>query len=230
MPDAMLAPSRVTPAEPPRVWFTLGQLEITTSRLIWILVVAGTLIALALGWHQIDVEAAHTYAEQLPWWAVVGTMTAVPLLGVPVAILHVVAGMRFGIPMGLLVVAVTTLIHHLVGYSLVRLSPKAFARRLQGWRARFPRGAHRAMTVFSCLVPGMPYAVQLYLLPVLGVPLRILLTVSVPLHTLRAVISIVGGDLSDQLTPGRIALFILYYAVLTVLCMLALRRIRSALR
>ena len=215
---------------PPRVWFSLGTVDFTTTRLLIIAVLGGILLGMTIGWHRIDVAALHARAETLPGWAVIGTMGTVPLLGVPVAILHVIAGVRFGIGPGLAIVGVTTLFHHVMGYSLVRLAPRFAAQRLQGWRARFPRGAHRAMTIFSCLMPGMPYAVQLYLLPVLGVPLKILLTVSVPLHTMRAIISIVGGDLSDDLTAGKIAFFALYYVVLTALCALAFRRIRKELR
>jgi uncharacterized membrane protein YdjX (TVP38/TMEM64 family) len=230
MPDAVPATAPLPPAVPARIWFTLGAVPVTTGRLILGVVGTVVLVGMSVGWSRIDLPALHARAEQLPGPGVIGIIATIPLLGVPVALLHVVAGVRFGIVNGLIVVGATTLFHHIVGYSLVKLEPRVFAEKLRAWRARFPRGAHRAMTVFSCLLPGMPYAVQLYLLPVLGVPLRILLTVSVPLHTGRAIISIVGGDLLDELTPGKVAWFGVYYLVLTAVCALAFRRIRRELR
>jgi hypothetical protein len=79
----------------------------------------------------------------------------------------------------------------------------------------------------SC--PGMPYTVQLYLLPVMGAPLRVLCLVSVPLHTMRATVTILLGHLSDDLTAGRIVAIGAYYLVIVAACTLALRRLRRSL-
>ncbi|HEX2101715.1 MAG TPA: hypothetical protein VHF69_13665 [Candidatus Synoicihabitans sp.] len=230
MPEAVSATSPGPAPTPARVWARVGPLELTTGRLIGALVVLVALVALALFWQRIDVDALHARAQALPAWGVIAVICGAPLVGVPVAMLHVVAGVRFGPWVGLLVVLGATVLQHVMGYALVKLAPSVFARRLASWRQRFPRGAHRPMTVFSCLLPGMPYAVQLYLLPVLGVPLSVLLTVSVPLHVLRSIISILGGDWSKDLTPAKVMILVAYYLVLTGICALLFRRIRRELR
>jgi uncharacterized membrane protein YdjX (TVP38/TMEM64 family) len=230
MPDAASASAPVTAPPPPRTWFTVGPFAITTGRLLLLVLGPALLIGLALGWNQMDTDRIHARAQDLPGWGVFGAIVAAPLLGIPVAMLHVIAGVRFGMSLGLLIVAATTLLHHLIGFGLVKIAPKVFAHHLAGWRARFPRGAHTPLTIFSCLMPGLPYFVQLYLLPVLGVRLSILIKFSVPLHIMRAVISIMIGDMSEDFTWQRITGVVVYYAALTLACTLAFRRIRRELR
>jgi hypothetical protein len=75
----------------------------------------------------------------------------------------------------------------------------------------------------------MPYTVQLYLLPIMGAPLRVLCLVSVPLHTTRASVTILLGTLSDELTPGRVAALVAYYLVVFAICGIILSRLRRAL-
>lgn len=230
MPDAM-------PADPPlsdagagaRVWFHLGRWRVTTPRLVGGTVAVLVLAGLVAFWNQIDVDAVHATMNRLPGWAVISAITLAPLAGIPVAMLHVVAGVRFGIGGGLVVVAATTLLQHLAGWALVRIAPHVFAERLAKWRQRFPRGAHTPITVFCCVLPGMPYSIQLYLLPVLGVPLSVLVWISVPLHVLRAVISVLMGDYSDDLTPARITTLVVYYCALTLVSTLTFRRIKAVL-
>ena len=231
MPDAAPARNRLPgSARQPRVWFNVGPFPVTTGRLASTLGLLLFTLLLALFWRQIDIEAIHAYADRLPGWTIFTAISAAPLLGVPVAMLHVVAGVRYGVVGGLLVVTVTTVIHHLAGWGLVRIAPHVFAERLAAWQHRFPKGAHLPITVFCCLLPGMPYSIQLYLLPAVGVPLSILVLVSVPLHVLRAVVSVLGGHLSDHVTPGRVAGLLIYYCLLTLFCTLALRRLRVTLQ
>ena len=230
MPDAVPAPSPLSNVPAQRVWFTVGPVAVTTGRLVIGVIILLAIATLAITWHRIDIERVHALANELPGWGAFALICVVPLAGVPAAMLHIVSGLRFGTLAGLAVVALATVVHHVIGYSLVRLAPRVFARRLAGWRQRFPRGAHRPMTVFSCLLPGMPYAVQLYLLPVLGVPLRVLLTVSAPLHVLRATVTIAAAAWSNEFTPAKIAALSAYYILLTFICTIMLRRIRVELK
>ncbi|MDR1281390.1 MAG: hypothetical protein LBK99_11285 [Opitutaceae bacterium] len=55
----------------------------------------------------------------------------------------------------------------------------------------------------------------------------LLLTLSTALHTLRAIVSVTGGDFSNDLTPDRIAALVCYYVVLFTVCGFCLRTIRA---
>jgi uncharacterized membrane protein YdjX (TVP38/TMEM64 family) len=230
MPDAVPTAPRLPRALPPRVWFTLGSVDITTTRLVIAGIVLFLAIGLAISWRRIDLAEVHARAQELPGWTVAAAVTLLPLAGVPVAMLHIAAGVRFGFTQGLIVVTVATVIQHAVGYGLVKLAPKVFAKRFAHWRQRFPRGAHGPMTIFAATMPGLPYLVPIYLLPMIGVPLRTLLLIGAPLHIVRAIVSIVGGDLSDEVTPARIAGLIAYYISLTVVCAVTFRRMRTLLK
>jgi uncharacterized membrane protein YdjX (TVP38/TMEM64 family) len=72
-------------------------------------------------------------------------------------------------------------------------------------RRRIPQGAHASIATFTVLLPGAPYAAINYVLPLIGVPLRTFLLCCLPLHSLRSSVTVIFGDQSDELTPGRMA-------------------------
>lgn len=229
MPDARPARDSA-PNAPARVLWRIGSFAITPRLLRWILL--GVLGLGVLAWlgRSIEIETIHEQAERLPGWAGFLLLVSLPLVGFPVTILHVAAGVRFGLWEGIALVAAAKLIQQTLAWGLVKLTPSTFEPRLRKWRTRFPEDSHRSVTVLCCLLPGMPYTVQLYLLPLIGVPLRVIIGIGVTLHTLRAIISIAGGDLSDNITPGKIAGLAVYYVVIALLCWQALYRVRHLLR
>ncbi len=214
---------------PPRVLFRLGPLEVTPRRLVATLVALAGLVALALLWGRLDIDDLHTRAKALPAAVVIAAISLLPLIGFPVSWLHLIAGVRFDFLGGIAVVAVTSVLHHVLGWILVRVLPARLFERLAPWREKLAGAGHRDATVLCCLLPGMPYTVQLYLLPVLGTPLPLMFGLSAALHTARAVVTILFGDMSDDLSPPRIAALVAYYAILFTISTLALRRLRRTL-
>ena len=153
-------------------------------------------------------------------------MVALPLMGFPVTVMHAVAGLRFGIPFGGVLVALTILLQLLMAYGLVKLAPQFFARRLRSFRKRLPTGTHTSLTQFTMLMPGVPYFAQLYVLPLAGVPLATFLRWSLPINITRSVVGVTFGGIADDLTPLRLAGFATYFLVITVSCTAAFRRLR----
>lgn len=188
------------------------------------------LVALALLWNRLDIQELHTRARATPAAGVVAVLALLPLVGFPVSWLHLIAGVRFGFAGGLAAVAITTLTHHTLGWTLVRVLPARVFRALDKWKGKLAGAGHRDAALLCALLPGMPYTATLYLLPILGAPISLLVRVSVPLHTSRAVVTILLGDVSANLTPARVALLAVYYALLAGACALALRRLRRRLR
>jgi uncharacterized membrane protein YdjX (TVP38/TMEM64 family) len=165
----------------------------------------------------------------MPAFAVIAAITLLPLVGFPVSWLHLVAGVRFDFAGGLLVVAVTSVLHHIIGWAVVRLLPDRLFKRLDPWREKLRGAGHRDTTLLCCLLPGMPYTVQLYLLPLLGTPFRLMFGLSAALHTARAVVTILFGDISDDLTPARVAALVAYYVVLFAVSAFSLRSLRRSI-
>lgn len=221
MPDAA--------AIAPRVFFRLGPLDVTARLLARAILVVAAVGALSFFWSRLDIADLHARAKALSGVGVIAAITFLPLVGFPVSWLHLIAGVRFDFLGGMLVVGVTSVLHHVLGWALVRLLPARFFTRLAPWREKLRGAGHRDATLLCCLLPGMPYTVQLYLMPVIGVPFHLMFGLSAILHTARAVVTILFGDISDDLTPPRIAALAAYYAILFTVSALALRGLRRSL-
>lgn len=198
-----------------------------------ILTIAGAILAcigVALLYRQIDIDAIHHRAEGLNGVLVFVLMTVLPLVGFPVTVTHAVAGMRFGLPLGLTLVAVSITLQMLASYALVKLLPGFFASRLSSLRRRLPHAAHTPLTIFTMLLPGVPYFAQNYVLPLVGVPLAPYLLWGVPIHLARSVVGLAFGDMSDDLTPARLAGFAAYFVVITITCAWSFRRLQAQMK
>jgi uncharacterized membrane protein YdjX (TVP38/TMEM64 family) len=208
-------------------WLTAARV----SRSIWVkaaVVVAG-LMAVSLLWRRFDVKELYQVARGQSGGMVFLVMVILPLAGFPVSWLHVVAGMRFGFLGGGVVVAVTGVLHHVLGWMLVQALPERFFRRLAPWRRRFAGTSCRDATLLCGLLPGMPYVVQLYLLPAIGTPFPLMFGLSAALHTARALVTIYVGDASEDLTWTRMGMIVIYYVALFTVSLLALRRLRGSM-
>lgn len=223
MPDAEPIPASG------RVLFRIGPMKVTRRLLLRAALVAAAVIALSIFWGRLDVAELHARARGLSGVAVIAAITLLPLIGFPVSWLHLIAGVRFGFVSGMIVVAVTSVLHHVLGWALTRLLPARFFTRLEPWRERLRGAGHRDATLLCCLLPGMPYTVQLYLMPVIGVPFALMFGLSSLLHTGRAVVTILLGDLSDELTPTKVTVLALYYCALFAGSALALRGLRRSM-
>ena len=195
-----------------------------------------TLVAIvaAIGcavYSQIDIHTVHAEAARLPGWAAFALLVVLPLFGFPASLLHVAAGIRFGIALGLALVALSILLQLLASFAIVRIWRERFerARWVRRVRERIPRGAHPSICIMAVLLPGAPYAGVNYVLPLLGVPLRTYVLCCLPVHALRSTVTVTLGDQSDQLTPARLAVLIGYALAILSVSWWAYRRLRSRL-
>jgi len=201
-----------------------------TLRKNWRKILAALLViaAIAVIYSRIDVRRVHEYFQTWPGWAVFLAIVILPLVGFPVTVVHVIAGMRWGPRWGIAIVAIAILLDLLASYGLVALFRRPFERRFASLRKRLPKTAHGPMTLFTLLLPGVPFFAKNYVLPIAGVPLGTYLIWAFPIHTLRSSIAVIFGHESDQLTPWRIAGFVAYAVVITLSFAWAFRRLRAA--
>ena len=97
----------------------------------------------------------------------------------------------------------------------------------RNWRERIPDGAHASVCVFTVLLPGVPYAVINYILPVVGVPLRTFILCAWPLHTLRSTVTVIFGDQSAHLTATRLVVLMAYALMILGASWWTYRRLQS---
>ena len=185
--------------------------------------------ALVLLRQQVSIQDIHAYADRLNGGVAFALLVFLPLIGFPASLLHVAAGIRFGVPLGLPLVSLSILLQLLFSYALVHRFRDRFERRLAPLRQRIPEGAHPSICVLTVLLPGAPFAAINYVLPLIGVPLRTFVLCSLPVHTLRSTLTVTLGDQSDQLTWTRLAALGAYAAVLLTVSWWTYRRVRSQL-
>jgi uncharacterized membrane protein YdjX (TVP38/TMEM64 family) len=191
-----------------------------------IVVVAAALLVVS---HYVDADAVHAYAERLNPFVAFGLLTALPLVGFPVNVLHVAAGIRFGFVEGMGLVALSILLQLLFSFTVVHLWPDLFARRLAKVRARIPPAAHGTVCIFTLLIPGIPFFVQNYTLPMIGVPLKTYISRCLPLHTLRAVLTVGLGHQSGHFSPLALTALIAYWVLVLVASWWAYQKLRRQL-
>src|SRR5438270_5746176 len=113
--------------------------------IIW--VAAFAVVGLALS-RWLDVETVHDYAAGINGGLAFALLVVLPLLGFPASVLHIVAGMRFGAPLGLALVSLSIVLQLLASYALVHFWRARFEHA--GWigrlRQRIPHGAHASVT------------------------------------------------------------------------------------
>lgn len=192
---------------------------------------AGIAIVVAFLYRQIDISAIHDRAAQFNGLAAFSLLTLLPLIGFPASVLHVAAGIRFGSGLGLALVAASILLQLLASYALVHLWRDRFAHWnwVQRLRRRIPRGAHASLCIFAVLLPGAPFAGINYVLPLIGVRFRTYLLCCLPLHTLRATVTVLAGDQSDKLTGARLAGLVAYALLILGVSWWMFHRLRTQL-
>jgi len=193
-----------------------------------IVIAVVVLVGVIALYSRIDVHRVHDYFQTWPGWAMFLAIVFLPLIGFPVSVLHVIAGMRWGPRWGIALVSFSILLQLLASYALVTLFRKPFERQFASLQARLPTAAHGPMTLFTLLLPGVPYFAKNYVLPIAGVPIGTYLLWAFPIHTFRSTIAVIFGHESDQLTPWRIAGFAAYAIAVTLSFAWAFRRLRGA--
>ncbi|WP_438480514.1 hypothetical protein [Oleiharenicola lentus] len=195
----------------------------------WRALAAVVLVALGVSifWGRVDFETIHANIKSIPGgWAFLA-MVILPLVGCPATVVNIGAGLRFGIAGGLPLVVLAIVLHQFLAFGLVRLMPGVFTKLVAPIRKRLPQASHTSLTIFSALLPGVPYWMQVYALPLIGVPLRTILLCSVPFHTVRSLLALVGAGVSDHLNAWWIAGLVVYAAVLLTACAWAGRRVQQ---
>ncbi len=202
---------------------------LTRRQIVFGVLGLAALLAIILGWRAVDMEAFHAWMQRLPALMVTGVVGVLPLVGFPVSALHLASGVRFPFWTGLFVVAVTTMFHHTAAWALVRALPERCFARLEPWRKKLAGAGHWEAAVLCSILPGMPYTVQLYLLPVMNVPLRLICLVSGTLHIVRASVTVILGNISADLTVGRVSALAAWYLLIVLVCGYTVKRMRRGL-
>lgn len=161
-------------------------------------------------------------------------MSVLPVAGFSVAVMYLVAGIKFGPYWGGVAVAGATAVHLLasywIGHTMLRGPLERFLARRHHHLPHVPAGEHASVAAMAALVPGLPYFARNYLLALTEVPLGVYFWVCWPIYVVRSYVAILLGDLGTDPDRETLAILVAVYAVKLSICAYLLWRIRRRIR
>jgi len=157
-------------------------------------------------------------------------MALLPVAGFSVAVVYLVAGIKFGPVMGGVAVAAATAVHlmltHWICRTVLRQPLQRFLKKRNHALPHAPEGENGSVAAMAALVPGLPYFARNYLLALTDVPFRIYFWVCLPIYVVRSYIVILVGDLGTDLNRKTFLILAAVYVVKLSICGYLLWRIR----
>lgn len=200
------------------------------TRTFWIVSIACVALFI-VAFAFIDTKALHDWAQTVPGWVVFALMAFLPVVGAPVSVLFIIGGARFGALGGLIAAAIAIAINLLLTYWMTKFVLRkpiaSFFKKTKYKLPRVPKEEYISISLLTALVPGLPYAAKNYLLVLAGVPFRVYFWVCLPSHFFHASLAILFGDMTKNLTKGKVIFLIGYGIVLTLLCKRVVKRLRA---
>src|SRR5687767_6551866 len=107
-----------------------------------------------------DVEALKEKIQTWNGFMVFGVMAILPIIGLSVSVVYLIAGAKFGTMWGLVVVGCAIAIHLLATYwiskGFLRKPLERFFAKRKYKLPEVPEGDYAAITVLAALIPGLP--------------------------------------------------------------------------
>jgi len=143
-------------------------------------------------------ETIIAHGRALPAAEFLAAFLVLPLLGFPISIFLVLAGIRFGLGGGMAVAAGCMLFHHFAAF---RIAHGGFRQRVRqrleraGYAIPGIKTGHRVwFTALFAAIQGPPYIAKLYLLALTDIPFRIYCWVGAPVYILFCLIPVGVGS------------------------------------
>lgn len=176
-----------------------------------------------------DTSAMMDYLRQhlsrTPAFVFIALTLVLPLSGIPLSYIMILAGIKFGTLMGVILLALILPFQLILMYYLGRYP----ARNGVNWLFRntkytlpmLPQKHHHLYAIAVVIFPGLSYALKQYGLAITGIPFRIYMAVSFPLTFLLVTPFVVLGGSAVEYNPllfaGAIAgIIALFYLVRTL--------------
>lgn len=164
----------------------------------------------------------------------IALMAVLPLGGFSIAAVYVIAGAKFGLWQGGLVILGITAFHLLATHALTRtFLRRPMERYLERHRRHLPdlpESENASVAVIVSLVPGLPYFARNYILALSDIPLRTYFWICLPIYVIRSYVTLSLGDLSGHLEAKRVGILVAVYLVKLSICALLLNRVRHRLK
>lgn len=198
--------------------------------LFWTVIIGAGLLIAGLC-HLVHLKTIHAWGENINGWLLFALMSVLPLVGVPMSILSVMAGVKFGPGVGILVVGITAAIHLAASWWLARnwlRSPvKKLLKKTDYKMPRLEKGEYANVCLLTALVPGPSYTLKNYFLVLSNLPLKIIFLVGLPAHLFAMSPGILFGDFTGKMTVAKGSFLVVYLILVAGVCRWLVHRVRA---
>ena len=164
-------------------------------------------------------------------WPAFAALLVLPLLGFPLSVLAVAAGLRFGLVPALLLMAPALAFHLVFSFFAARHWLK---RPVLHWLSRYdfklpraPEGESFSVVLLINFIPGPPYFVKNYLLAIAELPFRSYFFGGLIANLLNTSMGILAGDFFRAMTFQGGAILAVYILIISFFCHRLVRKLRG---
>lgn len=177
-----------------------------------------------------EARALAHYTMTLGHWPAFAALLILPLIGFPLSVLALAAGLRFGLGPALLLMTPALAFHLVFSFFAAR---RWLKQPLLRWLARYdftlpraPDGESLSVALLVNLVPGPPYFVKNYLLAIAELPFRSYFFAGLFANLLNTSMGILAGDFFRHMNLQGGAILTAYVLVISVVCGRLIRHLR----
>lgn len=163
-------------------------------------------LAWRLWFPDLDRQAIIAFGEDLPHGIFLGTFIVLPMLGVPISVFLVAAGLKYGTGWGMAVATVATGVHNLAAFVATKTwFQSRIEHALNKLGHTIPQIPNHHQWWFTAIftgVPGLPYAIKLYSLALTNISFRIYFWIGWPMYAVSCIVYVVLGAAAATLSIG----------------------------
>lgn len=203
----------------------------TRNRFIFWGGIIGCIIILGFLSHEIGLKTAHAWAEKINGWVLFLVMALLPLVGVPMSILGVMAGAKFGPLNGFTVSAVAVAVNLILSWWIarkwLRRPVEKILRKVEYKMPELETNEYAGICILTALIPGPSYTLKNYFLALSNLPFRVIFGIGLPAHLFAMSPGILFGDFTGAMTWEKAVFLALYTLLLIGVSHFLVRKIRS---
>ncbi|HEY1663152.1 MAG TPA: VTT domain-containing protein [Verrucomicrobiae bacterium] len=203
----------------------------TRNRIIFWGSILACVVLLGVLSHAIGLKTAHEWATKINGWVLFLVMALLPLVGLPMSLLGIMAGAKFGPLYGFIVsgaaVAVNLILSWWIARKWLRKPVEKLLRKVDYKMPELESNEYAGVCILTALIPGPSYTLKNYFLALSNLPFRTIFWIGLPAHLFAMSPGILFGDFSGAMTWKKGIFLGIYTLLLVGVSQYLVRRIRS---
>ncbi len=204
------------------------------NRIILWSIIIGSAVVIGFLTHTVSFHTIHDWGKHMNGWLLFALMAFLPLAGVPISVLCVMAGAKWGPWNGLAATAAAVSINLILSWLMMRSWLRAPVEKiLQKTHYKKPeleKGEYAGVCILTALIPGPSYTVKNYFLSLSNLPFRIIFGIGLPAHLFAMTPGIFFGNFTGAMDWTKGTFLIVYTVLLIGASHFLVRRIRARKR